>query len=146
MMWFRADRTAEMRFPLRVTILVAAAIWMVVAMPAQVRAQTALPEINVLPPKPPSNDHKGNGDGKGNSDTKGTSDRSFKRLNEQLKRQVDETNPVGNDPPLDARSPDTKTGVVNIPGVQQQYGKNFGNSVIPYRPAAPVYTVPLGHK
>jgi hypothetical protein len=38
----------------------------------------------------------------------------------------------------------SKTGVVNIPGVQQQYGKNFGNSVIPYRPSSPVFSAPLG--
>ncbi|WP_426436446.1 hypothetical protein [Bradyrhizobium genosp. P] len=124
-------------------ILVAIATLMSVGMSAQANAQAMLPEISVQPPKPLSNDHKGGGEGKGSPAAKGTTDRSFQRLNEQLKRKVDETNPVGNDPPLDARSPDTKTGVVNIPGVQQQYGKNFGNSVVPYRPAAPVYTSPL---
>ncbi len=69
---------------------------------------------------------------------------SFDRLNQQLKRKVDETNPSVNSPPLDARSPDTKIGVINIPGVQQQYGKNFGHSVVPYRPPPLVYTSPLG--
>jgi hypothetical protein len=109
----------------------------VVVMPVQADAQTALPEITISPPPPPrSTDHiGGGGDGKGGADAKGNESRSFERLNQQLKRKVDETNPIGNNPPLDARSPDTKIGVVNIPGVQQQYGKNFGVSVVPYRPA-----------
>ena len=47
-----------------------------------------------------------------------------------LKRKVDEVNPTINTPPLDARSPDTRIGVINVPGAQQQYGKNFGNSAI----------------
>jgi hypothetical protein len=46
--------------------------------------------------------------------------------------------------PLDARSGDTKVGVINIPGVQQQYGRNFGISVFPYRPASPTFTSPIG--
>lgn len=37
--------------------------------------------------------------------------------------------------PVDAKSQDIKVGVVNVPAVQQQYGRNFGVSVIPYRPA-----------
>jgi hypothetical protein len=45
-------------------------------------------------------------------------------------------------PPIDARSPDIKTGVVNIPAVQQQYGRNFGISVVPYRPPPPVFSTP----
>lgn len=48
---------------------------------------------------------------------------------------------------IDARSSDLKKGVVNLPAVQQQYGKNFGRSVIPYRPGPPpVYTSPLGRR
>ena len=65
-------------------------------------------------------------------------------LNKKLKQQVDKVNPVGNIAPVDAKSSDTKTGVVNIPGVQQQYGKNFGNSVIPFRPGQPVFNSPIG--
>jgi hypothetical protein len=72
--------------------------------------------------------------------------RSLGCLNEKLKQQVDKVNPVQNIPPLDAKSSDTKIGVVNIPGVQQQYGKNFGVSAVPYRPAAPVYSSPIGHR
>lgn len=72
--------------------------------------------------------------------------RALEQLNKQLQRKVDETNPSVTMPPIDARSPDLKTGIVNMPAVQQQYGKNFGRSVIPYRPAAPVYTPPIGHR
>ena len=45
-----------------------------------------------------------------------------------------------NTPPIDAKSQDLKVGVVNIPAVQQQYGRNFGVSAFPYRPPTPVYT------
>jgi hypothetical protein len=71
------------------------------------------------------------------------SSRSMNCLNQKLKGQVDRVNPTMNLPPIDARSPDTKVGVVNIPGVQQQYGKNFGVSVVPFRPAPPVFTSPV---
>ena len=70
--------------------------------------------------------------------------RSMDCLNQKLRREVDRINPAMNLPPIDARSPDTKVGVVNIPGVQQQYGRNFGVSVVPYRPAPPVFSAPLG--
>jgi hypothetical protein len=145
-----ASRIAGARNLMRAVILAAAAMAMLAVMPDRTEAQTtSLPEITVSPPPQPPKindqlDHKDGGDGKSGAGAKGDDSHSFERLNQQLKRKVDETNPVGNDPPLDARSPDTKTGVVNIPGVQQQYGKNFGNSVYPYRPAAPVYTSPLG--
>ncbi len=68
-------------------------------------------------------------------------------INERLKRQVDRVNPpVTNTPPIDAKSQDLKVGVVNVPAVQQQYGRNFGVSAFPYRPPAPVYTSPVGHR
>jgi hypothetical protein len=70
--------------------------------------------------------------------------RSMDCLNQKLRREVDRVNPTINLPPIDARSPDTKVGVVNIPGVQQQYGRNFGVSAAPYRPAPPVFSAPLG--
>ncbi len=130
--------------------LVIAVIVPMLAMLARAEAQTSLPEIIVRPPQPPPRisddlDRKDDGGSKGGSGVKGGDGRSLEQLNQQLKRKVDETNPVVNTPPLDARSPDTKTGVVNIPGVQQQYGKNFGNSVIPYRPSI-TPTPPLGHR
>jgi hypothetical protein len=71
------------------------------------------------------------------------SSKSMDCLNQKLKREVDRVNPSINQPPIDARSPDTKIGVINIPGVKQQYGKNFGVSVVPFRPAPPV-APPLG--
>src|SRR5215475_934432 len=61
-------------------------------------------------------------------------DTSFGCINEQLRRKVDEVNPVLNAPPIDARSSDLKVGAVNVPAVQQQYGRNFGRSVVPFRP------------
>jgi hypothetical protein len=72
------------------------------------------------------------------------SSQSYKCLNDTLQHQVDRTNPQANTAPVDAHSPDIKVGVVNIPAVKQQYGKNFGVSVIPYRPPLPVYSAPLG--
>ena len=70
--------------------------------------------------------------------------RSMDCLNQQLRQKVDRVNPpIINQPPLDARSPDTKVGVINIPGVQQQYGKNFGVSAVPFRPPPPVFAAPF---
>ncbi|QUS42279.1 hypothetical protein RPMA_06060 [Tardiphaga alba] len=65
--------------------------------------------------------------------------RSYGCLNETLKRDVDKVNPSLNLPPLDARSSDTKLGIVNIPAVQQQYGQNFGRSIVPFRPPQPTF-------
>ncbi len=71
-------------------------------------------------------------------------DRSIGCLNQRLRREVDRVNPTINTPPIDAKSQDIRVGVVNIPGVQQQYGQNFGRSVIPFRPPAPVYSSQIG--
>jgi hypothetical protein len=71
-------------------------------------------------------------------------ERSFGCINQLLKKKVDQTNPpIMNTPPIDAKSSDLKTGVVNIPGVQQQYGQNFGKSVGPYRPPPAVFSSPI---
>lgn len=143
----KADPLIDGVIWIRVAIA-AAIILMVLVLLARAQAQTSLPEITVSPPPqppksvlPPEQNGKGEGAAAGEAKDK---DRALEQLNEQLKRKVDETNPVLNTPPLDARSPDIKTGVVNIPAVKQQYGKNFGNSVIPYRPPPPVFTPPLG--
>jgi hypothetical protein len=72
------------------------------------------------------------------------SSRALECLNQQLKRQVDRVNPSLNLPPLDAKSQDLKVGVVNVPGVQQQYGRNFGVSAFPYRPAPLIFNSPIG--
>jgi hypothetical protein len=74
------------------------------------------------------------------------SSRSMDCLNQKLRREVDRVNPSLNLPPIDAKSQDLKVGVVNMPAVQQQYGRNFGVSAVPYRPAPPVYSSPLGHR
>lgn len=71
------------------------------------------------------------------------SSRAMDCLNQKLKREVDRVNPTMNLPPVDARSSDTKVGVVNIPGVAQQYGRNFGVSAVPFRPAPLTFSSPL---
>ncbi len=65
--------------------------------------------------------------------------RSYGCLNETLRRDVDKVAPSLNLPPIDARSSDTRLGIVNIPAVQQQYGSNFGRSVVPFRMPQPVF-------
>lgn len=74
------------------------------------------------------------------------SSRSMNCLNQKLKKEVDKVNPSLNLPPIDARSQDLKVGIVNVPAVQQQYGRNFGVSAIPYRPAPPVFNSPIGRR
>jgi len=74
------------------------------------------------------------------------SSRAMDCLNQKLRKEVDRVNPSLNLPPIDARSQDLKIGIVNMPAVQQQYGRNFGVSAVPYRPAPPVYSSPLGHR
>jgi hypothetical protein len=123
------------------------------AMVAAVRAEEPklLPEITIggTPPGPPVADKDNGKDGGGKRfercvDVTIGNDTSLGCVNEQLKRKVDEVNPpVLNIPPIDAKSSDLKVGTVNIPGVQQQYGKNFGHSVVPFRPP-PVSFAPLG--
>jgi hypothetical protein len=146
---------------MRTTILAIATSIVAAVTPAHAEEQhMVLPEITVIgtPPKnpaPPDTSHPGAGP----ASTAGPSnaghtrcgtggpggDQSFGCLNETLKKKVDQVNPVLNAPPIDAKSQDLKVGTVNIPAVQQQYGQNFGHSVIPYRPPSPVFA-PLGHR
>jgi hypothetical protein len=70
-------------------------------------------------------------------------DHAYGCLNFRLRQQVDRINPSANVPPVDARSPDIRVGIVNMHAVQQQYGRNFGVSVFPQRPTPPVFTTPL---
>jgi hypothetical protein len=72
--------------------------------------------------------------------------RSFGCLNQTLKRDVEKVNPSINLPPIDARSGDTKIGVVNLPGVQQQYGQNYGRSVVPFRLPPPAFSSPMNRR
>jgi hypothetical protein len=69
-------------------------------------------------------------------------DRSFGCLNRQLRSEVDKIRPMIAAPPVDARSSDLKTGVVNIPAIRQQFGRNFGISAAPYREPS-IYRGPL---
>ncbi|WP_245452897.1 hypothetical protein [Bradyrhizobium sp. C9] len=129
---------------------------------AQTQTHTPLPEVVVGTPPPTLNLNRDTSGGTPpptlnlNRDTRGSTGRAAARgapaggcgdaaslgcINERLKKQVDQVNPpVTNTPPIDAKSQDLKVGVVNIPAVQQQYGRNFGVSAFPYRPAAPVYS------
>jgi hypothetical protein len=50
---------------------------------------------------------------------------SYGCLNADLKRRAESVPPSLNLPPIDARSPDVKTGVFSETAVQQQFGKNF---------------------
>jgi hypothetical protein len=70
-------------------------------------------------------------------------DRAFNCLNQQLKREVDRVDPLPNVPPVSARSQDVRIGIVNVPAVAQQYGQNFGRSVVPFRPP-PLIFAPIG--
>src|SRR5262249_25614288 len=69
-------------------------------------------------------------------------DRGLGCINQQLKREVERGSPSLNLPPLEPRSPDVRVGNVNEAAVRQQYGSNYGRSVIPFRPPPPVFTVP----
>lgn len=69
-------------------------------------------------------------------------ERAFGCLNQKLRREVDRVNPSINLPPVDARSPDVRVGNVNEAAVRQQYGSNYGRSVIPFRPPVPTYVLP----
>jgi hypothetical protein len=119
---------------------------------AHAQDATPLPEILVAPPssaspsQPKATERNDQiiGHATGTNDKDGADPKAFERLNKQLKRKVDDVNPTVNAPPLDARSSDTKIGVINIPGVQQQYGQNFGHSAFPYRPPPPTFSGSLG--
>lgn len=124
------------------------------AMPALAQTpqpqHTPLPEIIVGAPPPTVNLNRDTGGSSGRAAARGSGSGPGERcgdaaslgcINERLRKQVDQVNPpVTNTPPIDAKSQDLKVGVVNIPAVQQQYGRNFGVSAFPYRPPTPVYT------
>ncbi|MFA5952439.1 MAG: hypothetical protein WC807_19395 [Hyphomicrobium sp.] len=67
-------------------------------------------------------------------------ERAFRCLNEKLKRAADEVNPALNLAPINEKSPDPALGIANVPSLRQQYGRNFGVSVIPHRPPPLVYS------
>jgi hypothetical protein len=147
-----ADRHAGLAVTWAMAVMTASA-----AMVANVSAEEprVLPEITVGGP-PPGSPAAGKDNNKDNTtdNKKGAercvdvtigNDTSMGCLNERLKRKVDEVNPpVLNIPPIDAKSSDLKVGTVNVPGVQQQYGKNFGHSAVPYRPPPVFFSPPAG--
>ena len=61
-------------------------------------------------------------------------------LNQQMQQQVRGTNAGPPSLPLSATSPSNQVGTFNEQGVKEQYGPNFGKSVIPYRPPTPVFS------
>lgn len=140
------------------SVLSAIAVVVLAAVPAraqQTPAQqqhTALPEIIVGAPPPSVNLNHDSGNAGAGRAAPGraagearcgdaAAGQSLDCINARLRKQVDQVNPpVTNTPPIDAKSQDLKVGVVNVPAVQQQYGRNFGVSAFPYRPPAPVYT------
>ena len=64
-------------------------------------------------------------------------------LNQELKRKVDRVQPPPIGAPLDAQSPSVRVGTFNETAVSQQYGTNFGKSVVPQRPPTPIYASPI---
>jgi hypothetical protein len=156
------------RVPLFAAHLLVAVV-LVTALPARAQEPQQLPPVTVDAPPPKlvlPNSEGGNapaspaptvggrqqsGAGTGDhghgscADAANGNNNSFGCINERFKRKVDEVNPVYNTPPIDAKSSDLKVGTVNIPAVQQQYGRNFGHSVVPYRPTI-VYPSVMGRR
>ncbi len=64
-------------------------------------------------------------------------------LNQELQQQVAGASPPQENLPLSATSPSNAVGIFNKQGVAEQYGQNFGKSVIPFRPSAPVFNSSL---
>lgn len=62
-------------------------------------------------------------------------DKVYDCLNSKLRGEAKRVVPLPNIPPIGSSSSDLKLGIVNIPAVKQQYGKNYGKSAIPYRPS-----------
>jgi hypothetical protein len=74
---------------------------------------------------------------------KAGSKEAFACLNQQLQEQVNSVSPAVPTVPVDAQSTDLKVGTVNISAVKQQYGQNFGVSVVPYRPSLSFAAPPM---
>jgi len=106
-----------------------------------------LPEIRIGGNQPPAAGNQASSAGMDRCvDVEIGSSHAFDCLNRKLREQVDHVNPSLPAAPLDASSQDLKVGTVNVPAVQQQYGKNFGVSVVPYRPPPPIFTIPMGRR
>jgi hypothetical protein len=121
----------------RSIFVMAVAIPAMGTLPSQARSQppSDLPPINVL----------GRPAAKADACASESGDRRLNCLNRKMQRQVDHISPPEISAPLGANSPDTKIGIVNLPAVQQQYGQNYGKSVIPFRPPPVSFAPALGH-
>jgi hypothetical protein len=64
-------------------------------------------------------------------------------INQDLKREVEGVHPPMNIPPISASSPPSEVGGFSATAMSQQYGQNWGKSVIPFRPAPQVFVAPL---
>jgi hypothetical protein len=122
---------------MRTAVFILATLAVVSARAYAEERRTVLPEIEVRSPPPTS-------DGRGGCAGHGADQKSLDCLNQKFKQQVEKINPPDTVAPLDARSQDLKVGVVNMPAVKQQYGPNFGHSVIPFRPPQPTFAPGLG--
>ncbi len=76
---------------------------------------------------------------------KGEKPSAYNCLNQQLQQEVEGAGHAEPGAPLTATSPSNEVGTFNRQGVSEQYGQNFGKSVIPYRPPPPVFSSGLGH-
>jgi hypothetical protein len=63
-------------------------------------------------------------------------------LTNALRRSVDATKPIANLPPIKLGANPNALGLITPTEVRQQFGPNFGKSVVPYRPQR-TYPVPL---
>jgi hypothetical protein len=61
-------------------------------------------------------------------------------LNQQLQQEVQGVTSTEPSLPLSAGSPPNQVGTFNEQSLSEQYGKNWGHSVIPYRPPPPVFS------
>jgi hypothetical protein len=71
------------------------------------------------------------------------SERYYHCLNEQMQRVPRDPSSAAKDAPLTARSPDPAVGSFNQSAAHERLGSSFGKSVVPQRPAPPVFSSPL---
>lgn len=70
---------------------------------------------------------------------------SLECLTQDLQRKIEDSQAIPKmQAPATASSPSVEVGGFNLPALNQQYGKNLGKSVHPYRPPQPNYVKPLG--
>jgi hypothetical protein len=76
-------------------------------------------------------------------DVKIGSDRAYNCLNRELQRMVPGKRFSSQDAPYSATSPAPEVGTFNQAATRERLGSAFGNSVVPQRPPAPVFTPSL---